>query len=90
MSKNLIASLLIASTAVLAAPAFASGYGPANHYNPTVGAPASQRGISTQTIAAEQSQANVNSSAFGGVSDTQAQSGHRVNAGNTQSLYSHN
>lgn len=76
MSKNLIASLLIASSAVIAAPAFASGgYGPANHYNPLVGAPASQRGQSAQTIAAEQSQSGVS---YGGVHSTRSQSGQRV------------
>jgi hypothetical protein len=38
----------------LAAPAFASGYGPSPYYQPGVGAPVSQRGISTQTLSAEQ------------------------------------
>ncbi|GAB7522983.1 hypothetical protein [Paraburkholderia sp. 2C] len=37
----------------LAAPAFASGYGPSPYYQPGVGAPVSQRGISTQTLSAE-------------------------------------
>jgi hypothetical protein len=38
----------------LATPAFASGYGPSPYYEPGIGAPVSQRGISTQTLAAEQ------------------------------------
>jgi hypothetical protein len=38
----------------LTAPAFASGYGPSPYYQPGVGAPVSQRGISTQTLSAEQ------------------------------------
>jgi hypothetical protein len=38
----------------LAAPVFASGYGPSPYYQPGVGAPVSQRGISTQTLSAEQ------------------------------------
>jgi hypothetical protein len=38
----------------LAAPAFASGYGPSPYYQPGEGAPVSQRGISTQTLSAEQ------------------------------------
>jgi hypothetical protein len=33
---------------------FASGYGPAPFYTPSQGAPSSQRGMSEQTIAAEQ------------------------------------
>jgi len=92
MNKNLIATLLVAASAALAAPAFASsGYGPAPSYNPSVGAPASQRGQSAQTVAAEQAQANSNAtSSYGGVQDTQSQSGSRVRANTTQSLYSHN
>src|SRR5215475_16059764 len=42
MKTKLIAAVLIAASATLAAPAFASGYGPAPHYSPSVGAPASQ------------------------------------------------
>ncbi|MFC0400311.1 hypothetical protein [Paraburkholderia rhizosphaerae] len=38
----------------LSAPVFASGYGPSPYYQPGVGAPVSQRGISAQTLAAEQ------------------------------------
>ncbi|WP_158937650.1 hypothetical protein [Burkholderia sp. S171] len=91
MNKNLIAAVLVAASAALAAPAFASsGYGPAPSYNPTVGAPASQRGQSAQTVAAEQAQANANSTSYGGVQDTQSQSGSRVNLSNEKSLYSHN
>ena len=91
MNKNLIAALLVAASAALAAPAFASsGYGPAPSYNPTVGAPASQRGQSVQTVAAEQAQANANATSYGGVQDTQSQSGNRVSLSNERSLYSHN
>jgi len=90
MNKNLIAALLVAASAALAAPAFASGYGPAPSYNPSVGAPASQRGESVQTVAAEQAQANANATSYGGVQDTQSQSGSRVSVSNERSLYSHN
>jgi hypothetical protein len=91
MKKNLIATLLIATSAALAAPAFASsGYGPAPSYNPTVGAPASQRGQSAQTVAAENAQSAADAKSYGGVQDTQLQSGSRVRANPTQSLYSHN
>ena len=91
MNKNLIAALLVAASAALAAPAFASsGYGPAPSYNPSVGAPASQRGQSAQTVAAEQAQANANSTSYGGVQDTQSQLGSRVSVNSERSLYSHN
>ncbi|HTI18865.1 MAG TPA: hypothetical protein VL598_14490 [Trinickia sp.] len=53
MKSKLIAPLLLATFGSLAAPAFASGYGPAPFYNPEVGAPASQRGPSVQTLAAQ-------------------------------------
>src|ERR1700730_18723612 len=62
MKNQLIAALLVAASASLAAPAFASGYGPAPFYRPSVGAPASQRGKSAQTIAAERNDANSASS----------------------------
>jgi hypothetical protein len=91
MNKNLIATLLIAASAALAAPAFASsGYGPAPSYNPTVGAPASQRGQSAQTVAAENAQSAADAKSYGGVQDTQSQSGSPVRANTTQSVYSHN
>jgi hypothetical protein len=46
MKTKLIAALLVAASATIAAPAFASGYGPAPFYRPGVGAPAwHQRGV---------------------------------------------
>ncbi|CAH2776340.1 MAG: hypothetical protein CBARDMAM_0677 [uncultured Caballeronia sp.] len=91
MNKNLIAALLVAASAALAAPAFASsGYGPAPSYNPAVGAPASQRSQSVQTVAAENAQANANATSYGGVQDTQSQSSSRFSVSNEKSLYSHN
>ncbi|WP_144150477.1 hypothetical protein [Paraburkholderia sp. BCC1885] len=74
MKTKIIAALLVAASATLAAPAFASGYGPAPFYRPNVGAPASQQGQNAQTIAAERAAANSNSS-FGGVNDQTSQSG---------------
>jgi hypothetical protein len=53
MKTKILAALLVAASATLAAPAFASGYGPAPFYSPGVGAPASQQGPSVQTVAAE-------------------------------------
>ncbi|BAN25095.1 putative uncharacterized protein [Caballeronia insecticola] len=44
----------IALSSVFASSAFAGGYGPAPHYRPDVGAPASQHGVSAQTFAAEE------------------------------------
>ena len=89
MNKHLIA-VIIAASAALAAPAFASsGYGPAPHYNPIVGAPASQRGESAATIHAENANANPNASAFGGVAETTFQSGSRAQGYDAQSLYAH-
>ncbi|MDN7177683.1 hypothetical protein M0D69_06565 [Caballeronia sp. SEWSISQ10-4 2] len=73
MKKNLLASLLIAATASIAVPAFASGYGPAPSYRPQVGAPASQQGMNVQTIAAQNNNADVN--AYGGAKTTVSQSG---------------
>ena len=55
--KFLNASLVTALVS-LSFPAFASGYGPAPSYQPSLGAPASQRGESEQTIIAERNNAN--------------------------------
>jgi hypothetical protein len=85
MSKTLIASLLVAVSTVLAAPAFASGYGPAPSYNPQVGAPVSQRGQNVQTIAAQ----NADTNAYGGVRSTATQSGDRDKASDARSVASH-
>lgn len=95
MNKTLIASLLVAVSAALAAPAFASsGYGPAPSYNPIVGAPASQRGQSAQTIAAQNAAqdagSNADSRAYGGVQSTTTQSGDRAQVNDARSIYSHN
>lgn len=77
MKTRLLAALLVAVSAAVAAPAFASGYGPAPFYRPAVGAPASQRGVSDQTIAAERSQATDANNAVGGVTGASSESGNR-------------
>jgi len=51
--KTSIAVFLAGASVFLSAPAFASGYGPAPFYVPSIGAPASQRGQSEQTVSAE-------------------------------------
>jgi hypothetical protein len=76
MKNKLVVSLLVVACTSLAAPAFASGYGPAPFYNPLVGAPASQRGQSVQTIAAERASATSDSS-YGGANSASSQSGAR-------------
>lgn len=70
MIKRLFVAALVAASAAVAAPAFASGYGPAPDYNPLAGAPASQRGQSVQTFRAEQS--------YGGTRDMTSEFGARV------------
>jgi len=74
---------VLSTLAVLSAPAFASGYGPAPHYTPGVGAPASQRGPSAQTVAAEAQQSTVSTITVGGANGGTSQSGIR----NTQPLH---
>jgi hypothetical protein len=95
MKTQLIAAaVLIAASTALTAPAFAGGYGPAPFYRPSVGAPASQRGQSAQTLAAEAKQFNDNSTAYGGVRNGNSQAGTRLSAPTSaasgrDSLYSH-
>lgn len=86
MKNKLIAALLVAASVSIAAPAFASGYGPAPFYRPNVGAPASQQGQSAQTIAAERVSATVNSS-VGGVNAQSSQSGSREDLSAQRSVY---
>jgi hypothetical protein len=58
MKVKILNASLVAALISLSCPAFASGYGPAPFYQPLVGAPASQRGQSEQTIIAERNNAN--------------------------------
>jgi hypothetical protein len=67
MKTKLIVALLVVLSASAAAPAFASGYGPAPFYRPSVGAPVSQRGQSVQTLAAERDDVAGSQEAYGGV-----------------------
>ena len=79
MKTKFIAALLVAASASIAAPAFASGYGPAPYYRPSVGAPASQQGQNAQTVAAERT--NEQSNAYGGVNSVSTQTGSRSDSG---------
>jgi len=87
MKTKLIAALLIASSAALAAPAFASGYGPAPFYHPETGAPVSQRGQSAQTLAVEQGNGGAVNSGFGGVQAGSSHGSARATLTATDSLY---
>ncbi|MFL9989996.1 hypothetical protein PQR34_12850 [Paraburkholderia sediminicola] len=88
MKSKILVALLIAATTSIAAPAFASGYGPAPSYRPSVGAPASQRGQSAQTVAAERNDAvgSVNDS-YGGVVASSSASGIRQSVESVGRLY---
>ena len=94
MNKHFIRAAILAISAAIAAPAFASsGYGPAPHYNPIVGAPSSQRGQSAQTVHAELASAETNvdtaRQSYGGVSETRSQSGMRELTNDTRAPYLH-
>ncbi|MGF6998339.1 hypothetical protein [Paraburkholderia sp. GAS32] len=75
MKTKLVTALLTALCASLTAPAFASGYGPAPSYRPSVGAPALQRGQSAETIAAERQDSAATQQNYGGVTVQSSQSG---------------
>ncbi|GAB2898864.1 hypothetical protein GCM10027093_38630 [Paraburkholderia jirisanensis] len=53
-----IAIATAAASLALTRSALASGYGPAPFYQPADGAPASQRGMSTQALAADDARTN--------------------------------
>ncbi|MGF7132319.1 hypothetical protein P3T40_003802 [Paraburkholderia sp. EB58] len=89
MKTKLIAALLVAVSAAVAAPAFASGYGPAPFYRPSAGAPVSQRGQSAVAIAAERNStdnAAVDTS-YGGVASSSSQSGSRDTFATNSNLF---
>jgi hypothetical protein len=89
MKTKILAAVLLAASATIAAPAFASGYGPAPFYNPAVGAPASQRGQSVQTVEAEEASHAASNSAYGGVNNQTTQSGVNNSVSDTSTLYRH-
>lgn len=49
-----LGGIIFIAASLAASYALASGYGPAPHYTPSSGAPASQQGMNTQTIAADE------------------------------------
>jgi hypothetical protein len=92
MKTRYIVALLVALSASVATSAFASGYGPAPSYNPSFGAPASQRGQSAQTVAAvaaERNDATASQEAYGGVVAGHSQSASRAAVTLGDNLYAH-
>lgn len=89
MKTNLIVALFVAVSASITAPAFASGYGPAPFYQPAVGAPASQPGQSTRTVAAEREDATDSQESYGGVVSGLSQAGSHVDVTSRDNLLAH-
>jgi hypothetical protein len=89
MKTKLIVALLVAVSASAVAPAFASGYGPAPAYKDSIGAPASQRGQSVQTLGAERDAATDSQAAYGGVAQDRTGAGSRAAVTPGDNLYSH-
>ncbi|MEW9585800.1 hypothetical protein [Paraburkholderia sp. DGU8] len=87
---NRIVTAAVFATSAIAGTAFASGYGPAPHYDALAGAPASQRGVSAQTVAFESMSTDSKASGYGGVADTVSQAGARTTTtAGTASLFAH-
>ncbi|SEK12228.1 hypothetical protein SAMN05192539_105632 [Paraburkholderia diazotrophica] len=90
MSKFFKAAVFVAVSVAASASAFASGYGPAPHYNPIQGASASQQGAAAIVAGAgREATVNENTAAVGGVTDSAIQSGHRVIASDIGSTFKH-
>ncbi|MDR5782588.1 hypothetical protein QCE63_24595 [Caballeronia sp. LZ065] len=87
---DLVSCFLAAASACTLSTAHAGGYGPAPFYRPETGAPASERGISTQTLAAEQAQHRAwGAEDVGGSRDDQSQAGYRLPSPFDRSLFRH-
>jgi hypothetical protein len=89
MKTRLVVALLVAFSASAAAPAFASGYGPAPFYRPSVGAPASQHGQSVQTLATGRDDVTASHDAYGGVVAGLSQAGSHVAVTARENLFAH-
>ncbi|AUT73545.1 MULTISPECIES: hypothetical protein [Paraburkholderia] len=82
MKTKLVAAALLAATAFVSAPVFASGFGPAPYYNPIAGAPASERGPAATTAQG----GDTGATSYGGVASGTSQTGsgglfHKHNTG---------
>ncbi|SIT50755.1 conserved exported hypothetical protein [Paraburkholderia piptadeniae] len=89
MKTRLIVALAIAVSASVTAPAFASGYGPAPFYKPSVGAPASQSGQSLRTVAAEREDATGPEKAYGGAVSGTSEAGTNVAVTSRDNFFAH-
>jgi hypothetical protein len=89
MKTKLIAALLVAFSASAAAPAFASGYGPAPFYRPAVGVPASQRGQDVQTAVTERGDVAGSQETYGGVVAGFSEAGSHATVTPHDSLFAH-
>jgi hypothetical protein len=89
MKTRLIAALLLAVSSTVAAPVFASGYGPAPFYRPSVGAPDSQRGQSIATIDAAHGDNADPQRAYGGSIAGYSQSGRHETFSLRNGVYAH-
>lgn len=88
MGKHIAVSLAVVVASALATSAFASsGYGPDPAYNPLVGAPVSQRGMSAQSIKSDSQQAAMARS-YGEDSTGRSEAGSRSDS-NPAQLFSH-
>jgi hypothetical protein len=89
MFRKIITVAILAASAAAGSAFASSGYGPAPHYDPLSGAPASQRGVSVQTIRAESVATDADAQAYGGMADTSAQAGTRIVTSGPGSLFAH-
>lgn len=89
MKPKLVAAILTALCAFFAESALASGYGPAPRYEPVAGAPASQRGQSADTLAAERRDSAETQFGYGGMAAVLSQSGSRTVATLQRDVYAH-
>lgn len=90
MKAKSLAALLVASSASLAAPAFAGGDGQSSFYRTDVGAPVSQRGHAAQTKAvarAHGSSVGGTRSGVGGEESVKPQSGRRAPTDSIDPMY---
>jgi hypothetical protein len=89
MKNRFIAAVVIAASTFAVAPVFASGYGPAPHYSPIAGAPASQRGPNAQTLHADGAEATNSANSYGGTNQTNSQAGSRASDSPKQPNHGH-
>jgi hypothetical protein len=90
MKAKSVAALLVASSALLAVPAFAGGNDPTSPYRNDVGVSVSHRGHSAQTKAAAEGHGSVVNGNHGGVGGSEpgkSQSGRRAPGDSINPMY---